>query len=267
MPFTGFEEFFLYNNGCGLRYWLREGDGSEYAVLLHGAGRDHRALGRQLDAFGKGSPALAWDARGHGASELHPGKRFSFADMADDLELVLKRHAIKKAALVGESMGASLALDAALRSPERAVGLVLIGSAGSAGRLGFWDRLFLMAARPKGPLALWKIFVESEARAASKDFAVQAYVRECLSRMRPDVCCDALLSFSASQAGASSRRLPLPTLALSGERDSAIRRGKGALGDPNMRFVEVAGAGRLAGMENPRAVNFAIREYLQIAPE
>ena len=104
------------NQVCG-----RTAPAATPVVLLHGLGCTHRhwvPVARQL---ARRAPVLAWDARCHGASLAQAGARVTLERLADDLQLLLDRHALDSAVLVGHSMGALVALQYLQRHGSRRV--------------------------------------------------------------------------------------------------------------------------------------------------
>jgi pimeloyl-ACP methyl ester carboxylesterase len=100
----------------------------ETVVFLHGAGLDHSAFSLQSRYFGyHGRNVLALDLPGHGRSEGPPIP--TIAGMADWVFGVLDAQEIRRASLVGHSMGALIALEAANRRPERVERIACIGVA------------------------------------------------------------------------------------------------------------------------------------------
>jgi pimeloyl-ACP methyl ester carboxylesterase len=97
-------------------------------VFLHGAGLDHSLFGLQSRYFGyHGRNVLALDFPGHGRSE---GPALpTIQQMADWVHEVLKKASVSKAAVVGHSMGALVALELAARHPPAAERIALIGVA------------------------------------------------------------------------------------------------------------------------------------------
>jgi pimeloyl-ACP methyl ester carboxylesterase len=74
-----------------------------------------------------GHDVLAYDARGHGASDPAPTPdAYTYADLAADLGRVLDEAGLERAVLAGASMGAHTALRFALDQPDRVAGLVVI---------------------------------------------------------------------------------------------------------------------------------------------
>ncbi len=97
-------------------------------VFVHGAGLDHSWFGLQSRYFGyHGRNVLAVDLPGHGRSEGPP--LASIAAMADWVAALLDAAKLGRAAVVGHSMGALVALEAAARHPQRVEAIALIGVA------------------------------------------------------------------------------------------------------------------------------------------
>jgi pimeloyl-ACP methyl ester carboxylesterase len=107
----------------------QEFDPNRPAVLfLHGAGMDHTVWALQTRWFAHhGRSVLALDLPGHGRS-LGPALR-SIEEMAELTCSVIARVGARRIALVGHSMGALVALEAAARLGTAASGLALLGAA------------------------------------------------------------------------------------------------------------------------------------------
>jgi pimeloyl-ACP methyl ester carboxylesterase len=97
-------------------------------VFVHGAGLDHSLFGLQSRYFGyHGRNVLALDLPGHGRSEGPPLPTIDA--MAAWVFSVLDTQDIAAASIVGHSMGALVALEAANRRPERVERIACIGIA------------------------------------------------------------------------------------------------------------------------------------------
>jgi len=97
-------------------------------VFVHGAGLDHSLFGLQSRYFGyHGYNVLALDLPGHGRSAGAP--LASIGEMADWVFRALDAHKIRKASLVGHSMGSLVALECAARQPARVERIALLGTA------------------------------------------------------------------------------------------------------------------------------------------
>src|SRR3954447_9070621 len=105
----------------GVRLAVEEaGSGPVTVVLLHGltATRRYVVMGsRALER--SGHRLIAYDARGHGASDPPRARDYSYARLAEDLARVLDAAGLEHALLAGASMGAHTALRFALENPGR----------------------------------------------------------------------------------------------------------------------------------------------------
>ncbi|AEV84523.1 putative hydrolase [Actinoplanes sp. SE50] len=116
-------------SGDGRLWAERVGTGSP-VVLLHGAGMDSRLWERIVPELARYHDVVRYDARGLGRS-TPPNKPFNDVD---DLRAVLDYFGLRRAALVGLSMGGESALDFALTHPARVAALALVGASVSGHR-------------------------------------------------------------------------------------------------------------------------------------
>lgn len=101
------------------------GDPKNPAILFIHAGVATRAMwDPQFVDLADDHFLVRYDTRGYGES---PGEDQEFADR-HDVQAVLDAAGVAKATLVGASRGGRIALDACLDAPDRASGLVMIGS-------------------------------------------------------------------------------------------------------------------------------------------
>ena len=137
--------------GLGLRAlrWGPSRSAGEPAtwLLVHGLASNARlwdGVARRLAAAGRTSVAV--DLRGHGRSDK-PDGGYDFATIADDLRAVVSVLELDRPILVGQSWGAGVVLDFAVRHPELTRGVVLVDGGLTDLRDAFptwevcWDRL------------------------------------------------------------------------------------------------------------------------------
>jgi pimeloyl-ACP methyl ester carboxylesterase len=99
--------------------------GGPAVVFLHANVADRRSWRVVFDLLdGDGFDLVGYDRRGFGATPLGD-EEFTHVE---DLETVLDAVEVEQAILVGNSMGAAVALDLALTQPDRVAGLVLLGA-------------------------------------------------------------------------------------------------------------------------------------------
>ena len=97
--------------------WLTE---PETIVMHHGIGASQHLFDAWLPALINRFRILRFDIRGHGKSDRpSPGKPFNLNRLTDDLFAVMDAAGVPTAHLVGESIGGTVALNAALREPGR----------------------------------------------------------------------------------------------------------------------------------------------------
>ncbi len=117
-------------------------------VLCHGITATRRYVLHGSKALARaGYEVIAYDARGHGASDPAPvGEGYGYLELVGDLERVVAAEVGEERFLLGgHSMGAHTAVSYALRHPDRLAGLVVIGPT-YLGRiepksLKYWDGL------------------------------------------------------------------------------------------------------------------------------
>ena len=102
-------------NGVDLYYEL-SGSG-EPLVLVHGSWGDHHNWDPVVASLSESFRVLAYDRRGHSASERPAGQGSVFED-ADDLAALIDELELAPAHIAGNSFGAVVVLRAAIRSPE-----------------------------------------------------------------------------------------------------------------------------------------------------
>jgi pimeloyl-ACP methyl ester carboxylesterase len=256
-------------NGLRLAYSAR-GRGRRPALLLiHGFPLDRRMWLAQLAGLSRLAHVVAPDLRGHGQSETPPGN-YSMDHHADDLAGLLDRLGIQRAIVAGLSMGGYIAFAFWRRHADRVLALALLDT----------------RAEPDTPQARAG---RDAAAARVQQVGAEAFAREMLPRLLapasltdPDIT-DRALAIMAGQtpagivaalAGLRDRpdsRPTLPTItapalvvvgaedALTPPADAAAM----AAAIPQARMATIPAAGHLSPLENPAAVNAALRELIR----
>ncbi len=120
-----------------------DGDAARPAlVLLHGFASSLHWWDAAARSLARGFHVVRIDLLGHGGSEK-PKSGYSMANQARLVEAALARMGVRRAIVVGHSMGGTVATAIAERSPALISGLVLVGTPpdDEAGELPFLARL------------------------------------------------------------------------------------------------------------------------------
>ena len=110
-------------------HYAEQGDPAGPAIiLLHGYTDSWFSFSRVLPSLDVRYHVYALDLRGHGDSD-RPASGYQLTDFAADVSAFMDEKGIKRATVVGHSMGSFVAQRVAIIAPERVERLILIGSA------------------------------------------------------------------------------------------------------------------------------------------
>ncbi|HEY2419041.1 MAG TPA: alpha/beta fold hydrolase, partial [Steroidobacteraceae bacterium] len=121
--------------GCTLSWSLTDltppwATAPETIVMHHGIGASRDIFAGWLPALVHTHRILRFDMRGHGASgRPDPAIRIDLDRLTDDMFAVMDAVGVERAHLLGESIGGTIALHAALRAPGRVLTLTVSNGA------------------------------------------------------------------------------------------------------------------------------------------
>jgi pimeloyl-ACP methyl ester carboxylesterase len=241
-------------------------EGRPWAVFLHGAGFDHTAWALQSRwlAF-RGWNVLSPDLPGHGRSGGTPLTRIGA--MADWVLALLTAVQAESAVLIGHSMGALIALDAASRAPTRIRRLLLIGS---AARMPVHPDL-LSAAERNDRVAIDMVNLWGHGHLAgiggsrAPGVWMVGAAERILERAAPGVLFHDLSACNAYDGLPSAAAVTAAALLVCGERDmmTPVRNARAlAAALPNSEVRVLAGAGHMLMAERPNDLVEAMSEWI-----
>jgi pimeloyl-ACP methyl ester carboxylesterase len=235
----------------------------EAVVLIHAFSVDRRMWDREVAAFEKRFTVVRYDQRGHGDS-VAPTQAYT---NYEDLRALLDELGIERAALVGLSAGAEIAVDFALVYPERVTRLVL-ASPGLGGYelppLTWAQPVFEAAGRgdAEGAARLWAstpiMTIRSNLAARETVAALVADNARLWTYRRGD------RPLSPPAVGRLAE-IRSPTLVIVGERDLPhIVDIAGVLdrGIAGAELVSIPNAGHIANLDAPAAFTAAVSDFL-----
>ena len=104
-------------------------------LLLHGLGSTKKDWDAQVPFFSKTHRVIAVDLRGHGDS-TKPQDAYGVELMTEDVKQLLDQLNIKKATIVGFSMGGAVAFEMAAQHSEYLENLVIVNSGPDFNNMG-----------------------------------------------------------------------------------------------------------------------------------
>ena len=113
-------------NGLHL-YYEEHGAGQQTLVLLHGGLGATESLGTVLPVLAAGRRVVAVDLQAHGRT-ADIDRPLRFESMADDIAALIKHLGIGPAAVMGTSLGGSVALRTAIQYPDLINRLVVVSA-------------------------------------------------------------------------------------------------------------------------------------------
>lgn len=243
-------------------------------LLLHGFGGSGRNFRPQARAFRDRFRVVLPDVRGHARSPDPDGPAACTAEaLAADVASVLDRLDVERAVVGGLSMGAAIALEFALRAPERVRGLVLASFPGGRGSRGVASMAlpFAEALENEGLEAAGARFVWGAE--SGLDPAGAALVRQGFLEHRPHALACVLRGYLAGLPPLASlapalAEVAAPALVLAGSRDEVSLEPSRRLAAllPAARLVEIADAGHVVNLAAPAAFNAALGRFLDALP-
>lgn len=244
-------------------------------LLIHGFPLDHSMWQKQLEGLRDRCRLIAPDLPGFGASDLLDPEVLTMELFAEQLAELLDALEVREPLTVcGLSMGGYIAFAFWRKYAERLRRLILCDTRAAAdppdvaaGRLDAATRVLEIGTSEMAGEMPKKLFADQTFAEAGELVTATADV---ISRTDRMTVAGALVGMA--QRGDMTGELPsihVPTLVLCGQHDaiSSPEEMRGmAEAMPDARFVEIAGAGHMAPLENGPAVNEAIVRFLEERP-
>lgn len=259
-------------------YYEQSGEGPSL-VFVHGAFADARIWEPQWKHFSSKYRLLRYDLRGHGRTGDSDLTYYSISTFADDLISLMDKLRINSPIVCGLSMGGVIAQAFAVRNPGQPKALVLAGTAVSAS-LTLSEKLLRFVLLPRWAMlliirmvsvenfiqfSLWLARVLWGKHWLGRDEATREYLVQCMLRMNGSEYLKmwgAIYGFDLLPLG----RITCPTLVLNGEHESrsTFRHTEEILRRvPQSVAKVIPAAGHALNMENPKAFNTFVMEFLQ----
>jgi 3-oxoadipate enol-lactonase len=254
-------------NGIEINYEVHGKEGAPWLVLSHSLACSVRMWDPQIEALKGDYRILAYDTRGHGASEATKGA-YTLELLADDLFFLLKELKISAAHYCGLSMGGMIGQTFALKYPGvfRTLTLADTTSRYPAEAAPVWaDRIKTVEAKGMEPLAqptLERWFTEPfrKSHAAVVDGVRKLILATPVAGYAG--CCSAIPKINLTSR---LKEIKCPMLVIVGEQDpgTPVAMAKEIHDNaPGSKLVVLPQAAHLANLEQPAGFTRALREFL-----
>jgi 3-oxoadipate enol-lactonase len=237
-------------NGETLNY-IEEGQGP-VVLLVHSLGANSTMWRPVIAKLKDRYRCIAFDCRGHGTTSYKG--TFAVADVAADLNAGLDQLGVKRAHLVGISMGGPILLEMHAGRPERVASLTIADSFYD-NRATSTERLAATEAQLQGKtmLTFGHEYAKSRLQPATpqKDYDDLA---QAVSMVTPKAYMDTLRAISTVGFEGLIAPISVPTFILYGDKESPPLQEQGkrmAQMIPGARLEVIAGAGHLASIDQP----------------
>jgi 3-oxoadipate enol-lactonase len=255
-------------NGIEVNYEVHGKEGSPWLVLSHSLACSVRMWDPQIAALKDQYRILAYDTRGHGASEAPKGA-YTLELLADDLHFLLKELKIEKPHFCGLSMGGMIGQTFALKYPGafRSLTLADTTSRYPAEAAPLWaERIKTAETKGMEPLAqptLERWFTEPFRK--SNPAAVDTIRKLILATPAAGYagCSHAIPKINLT---ARLKEIRCPILVIVGEQDPGTPLAMAReIHDnaPGSKLVVLPQAAHLANLEQPEGFSRALREFLR----
>jgi pimeloyl-ACP methyl ester carboxylesterase len=260
VPCLHAQDKFFDSGGVKIRY-TDEGKG-EPVLLIHGFGVDEELqwlLPGIAKALAKDYRVIAYDNRGHGKSDKpHDAKKYG-AEMVEDAVRLLDHLKIKKAHVVGYSMGAMITGKLLVAHPDRLQTATLGGAAPSvqnAQRSKFMDTLAKSLEEGKGAGPLFEALTPpGKPRPTAEQ--IEQFNKFFLGRNDPKALAAVVRGWgSLVVTDAELKANRVPTLALVGANDP-LKKGVDALEGhmSNLKVVVIPDADHITAVGRPEFIS------------
>jgi pimeloyl-ACP methyl ester carboxylesterase len=235
--------------------------GGPKALVAHGGWVGSGELWSQpFELLSRSWRTIAYDHRGTGAT-INRAPAITFELLVQDLFRVLDALSIDQCVLAGESSGACVVLEAALRDPSRFKGLVIVDGRYSGGRTAGAARL-MEGCRTDFP-ATMDLFVNACVPEEDCD-AERRWGKQIVNRSTGPSAIQLMECVEAVNVERRLQEISLPTLIIHGSRDVIAPLAAAehlAAKIPNSRLVVIEGAGHVPTITRPADVARAIEDF------
>ncbi len=253
-------------NDLTLHYQLEGNPAGRMLICLNSLGCSLVMWDELVRLLGGAYRFLRYDLRGQGFSDGAPSTG-RLQDYTQDLALLLDALGLRDGILIGNSFGGMIAMDFALRYPEKARALALLDTAPKIGTAEFWEermhavREFGLGVMSETILRRW--FCPGFRNERPAEYQGYHNMLARASQAGYLAACEALRDADLSER---IQEIRLPVLAVCGAEDlvvTAEATRNWAARIAKARLEIIPGAAHLPGVEQPERVAAALDQFLK----
>ena len=242
-------------------HYMNYGKGDEALVLIHGWTMNVDNWRDQIPDFAKRSRVIAVDLPGHGQSDK-PQIAYSMDYFARAVEAVMRDAKVKRAVLVGHSMGTPVARQFYRKYPEKTLAIVIVdGVLRPLGDKAMMDQMIAGFRGPKYKDVIIQMLTQMKGGLAAE--AMERITTSSLST--PQNVIVSAMEGMADPAIWGEDKITVPVLAIMAKNPffppniEELSRGIA----PNMDFRMWESVGHFVMMEKPKEFNEAVLAFLE----
>ena len=242
-------------------HYLNYGKGDEALVLIHGWSQNADSWRDNVADFAKRNRVIVVELPGHGQSDK-PQVTYSMDYFARAIDAVMRDAKVKRAVLVGHSMGTPVARQFYRKYPEKTIGLVVVD--GALRGFGTEAMLNQMIANLRGPKYRDTI-AQMFAMMSGPGLTAEAQQRiKASSDNTPQYVLTSAFEGMANPAIWGEDKINVPVLAIMAKNPfyppNLEESYRGVA--PNLEFHIWEGVGHFIMMEKPKEFNAAVIQWL-----
>lgn len=258
----------MMGNIAGIKF-IQEGEGEVPILCLHGIGGNGSYFSEQISGLESSNKIIACDIPGYGGSPLL--EETTFENLSIQFLKFMDTMGMERAHIMGQSFGGMIAIDFAIRFPERVASLILVGTSPSfGGRDASFKEAFLAArlkpldegmTMPELAVKFVPQIVGAEATGAMKAAAVAMMSAVSPDTYRAILAC--LISFNRRD---DIGKIECPVCVISGSEDNnapSKTMQKMAENLPDSEYHDIQNAGHLLNLEKPEEFNAIVQKFLK----
>jgi pimeloyl-ACP methyl ester carboxylesterase len=242
-------------DGVHIQY-RQYGAGDPAVILVHCWSCDSSYWNAQIGPLKAHYTTVTVDLAGHGGSGRNRTE-WSIGNFGEDVAAVARQLTNSRIVLVGHSMGAPVALEAARRIGDRVIGIIAVDSLKTIGQPPISEREITMRLKPfrENFIGQTRDFVSANLFTKDADPAFVRKVAEDMSLAPPEVAIPAMEALVRMDYAKVLPDIHIPVIAINSDHGGATDEMRIRKSLPTFSAIVISNAGHFLMMETPGRFN------------